>query len=195
MNKIGNYNVIADTGASLLKLLREHMVPEPVGQPEFIGLASPADKGDLQLSLFLYSIQENSEARSSQMISVGSSGLQYPPMSVELHYLLTAHSSAELQNRAVDEHRILGKAMQVLYDHSVLRGPHLLGTLAENNEEVRISPAKLSVDSLRNLWNFSDIPYKLSIAYSVGPVNIDSTRIKPTKRVLEREIRMTERGG
>lgn len=187
--------MIADTGASLVKLLRENMVPEPVGQPESIGLASPDDKGDLQLSLFLYSVREHGEARSNQMIGVGTGALQYPPMALELSYLLTAHSSAELQNRALDEHRILGKAVQVLHDNSVLRGGYLQGTLAENNEELRIAPDKLSMDSLRNIWNFSDIPYKLSVGYSVGPVMIDSTRIKPTKRVLEREIRLTERGG
>lgn len=182
--------MIADVGASLLKLLREHMTPDPIPQPELIGLASPADKGDLYLSLFLYNILENGENRQTQMVARGTEAIQFPPMTVNLYYLLTAHSTAELQSRVVDEHRILGRAMQVLYDHSVLRGPSAVGTLAEMGEEVRVVMEPLTGEALTRMWNFADLPYRLSIAYRVGPVHIDSTRVRTTKRVVERDFRI-----
>jgi hypothetical protein len=174
----------------MLKLLREHLTPDPIPQPEMIGLASPVDKGDFYLSLFLYSIRESGDNRRTQMIARGTDEIQFPPMVVDLNYLLTVQSPAELQTRALDEQRILGKAMQVLYDNSVLRNSMAVGTLADNGEEVRIVMESLTGEALLNMWNFADTPYRLSISYTVGPVNIDSTRIKTTKRVTERDFRI-----
>ncbi|MNR14665.1 hypothetical protein D3C85_1311520 [compost metagenome] len=111
-------------------------------------------------------------------------------MVVDLSYIVTVQSPAELSSRALDEHRILGRAMQVFYDHSVLRGSMTVGTLAEQDEEVRIVMDPFKGESLMNMWNFSDTPYRLSVAYTVGPVHIDSTRIKTTKRVSETDFRI-----
>lgn len=190
MIPIGDYSVIADVSASLVKLLRENMTPDPIPQPEMIGLASPVDKGDFYLSLYLYNVRESGDNRQTHMIARGTTQIQYPPMAVDLSYLLTVHSPAELQSRALDEHRILGRAMQVFYDHSILRGSMTLGTLAEKDEEVRIVMEPLNGESILNMWNFADTPYRLSVSYTVGPVNIDSTRIKTTKRVSETDFRI-----
>lgn len=188
MTPIGNYSVIADVSASLLKLLRENMTPDPIPQPEMIGLASPVDKGDFYLSLYLYNIRESGNNRQTHMIQRGTNEIQFPPMVVDLSYMITVQSPAELSSRALDEHRILGRAMQVFYDHSVLRGSMTVGTLAEQDEEVRIVMDPFKGESIMNMWNFSDTPYRLSVAYTVGPVHIDSTRIKKTKRVAETDF-------
>ncbi|RKN76074.1 DUF4255 domain-containing protein [Paenibacillus ginsengarvi] len=185
---IGDYSVIADVSASLLKLLREQMTPDPIPQPELIGLGSPVDKGDFYLSLFLFNVKESGNNRRTQMISRGTDQMQYPPLAVDLHYMLTVQSPAELQSRALDEHRILGRAMQVLYDNSVLRGSTVVGTLAEREEEVRIVMDNVSGEGMLSMWNFAETPYRLSISYMVGPVMIDSTRVKSVKRVLERDV-------
>jgi hypothetical protein len=159
-----------------------------------IGVASPVDKGDLALTLYLYSVRENGEARRNELLPQGGV-LRYPPLAVDLHYLLTAHSSADLHTRILDEHRILGRAMQVLYDNSVLRSPYLEGTLAENEEELRITSENLSTEQLAQLWHFGDTPYKLSLAYRVGPVLLESNRVKPGARVLERKFTLRDKGG
>lgn len=185
---IADYTVIADVGNSLLKLLREQMPTDLISQPEQIGLSSPSDHGDLRLSLFLYNVRENGEYRQNQMINRGSGDLQYPPISLELFYLLTAYSKAELHSRSQDESRILGKAMQILHDHSILRASYLQGSLAEKNEELKITLDNLHTDVLIKLWNFPNTPYKLSLSYAVGPVLLDSKRTKATKRVEEVEF-------
>ncbi|MFZ5352370.1 MAG: DUF4255 domain-containing protein [Bacillota bacterium] len=182
---MGRYTVISDVGSTLINLLRENMVPEPVLQPEMIGLASPADKGDYRLTLFLYNIVESGDFRNNQLQVTESGLLQYPPLSLNLYYMLTAHSSSELNSRALDEHRILGKAMQVLFDNSIVRGSQLQGTLREKNEELKIVVDNIPVDILVKIWNFPNIPYKLSVSYLVGPVYLDSTRTKEAKRVME----------
>lgn len=178
----------------MLALLRDKMAPEPIAHPELIGISSPAEKGDLSLSLFLYSVKENGESRRTQLQSRGVNELQFPPMAVDLFFLITAYSKADLHTRTLDEHRMIGKAMQVLYDHSILRKPYLQGTLAEADEEVRIVPENLSADMIASIWKFSDATFKLSIGYKVGPIYIDSTRIKSTTRVVDREIQLRERG-
>ena len=70
MSTIGQYTVIADVGMTILQLLRDNMVNEPIQQPEFIGLSHPNDKGDLSLSLFLYAVKESAD-RQTQMLSRG----------------------------------------------------------------------------------------------------------------------------
>lgn len=182
---MAKYTAIADVGNTLVSMLRKHMVPEPISQPEFIGLGSPADKGDFALTLFLYNIVESGDSRNNQVEVDRMGVMRYPPMALNLYYLLTAHSSSEISSRALEEQRILGKAMQVLFDNSIIKGPDLKGTLEENNEEVKVVLDNMPFDMLIKSWNFPSIPYKLSVSYMVGPVYIDSTRIKSTKRVLE----------
>lgn len=175
----------------MLALLRKEMTPEPISQPELIGLCSPAQPGDLALALFLYEIRESQE-RQHAMISEGLEQLRYPPMTVNLSYMLTAHSPAEQHTRMQDEHRILGRAMQVLYDNAILRGEQLQGSLAGMNTELRVVMEQPPFDKLIHL--FPHVPYKLSVCYSVGPVYIDSMRTRSTKRVLERDIHIRGEG-
>ena len=51
-----SYTVISDVSDTLVNLLREQLVPEPIKKQVNIGLCSPADKGDFQLTLYLYNI-------------------------------------------------------------------------------------------------------------------------------------------
>ncbi|MBD2846097.1 DUF4255 domain-containing protein [Paenibacillus sp. IB182496] len=190
---IAGYTVIADVGSTLIKLLRDQMTPEPVAQPELIGMASPADKGDLSLSLYLFNIKENGESRRTQMQPLGTGELQYPPLAINLHYLLTAHSAADMQSRTLDEHRMLGRALQLLHDHAVIRGPLLQGGLAESGEEIQIAVESIASDTLTGFWNFGDAPYKMSLVLRVGPVFLDSTRTRKASRVIEREIRLQDK--
>ncbi|OPY58511.1 MAG: hypothetical protein A4E56_03383 [Pelotomaculum sp. PtaU1.Bin065] len=186
---IGGYTVIADVGNTLVKLLRDQMTPEPIPKAEMIGLCSPADKGDFRLTLFLYCLEEIGEYSYPEMRSVGPGIWQYPPLSLNLYYMMTAYSTADLHSRSLDEHRILGRAVQVFYDHGILRDSTLQGTLFEASEEIKIVRNNLSVEQITEIWNrFTDVPFKLSVSYKVGPVDLDSTRFKKTKRVMEVEV-------
>jgi hypothetical protein len=182
---IGNYSVISDVGESLLALLRDLMPTSLIASPEQIGLVSPAETGNIRLGLFLYSIRENGDSRQTTMITKGKNELQFPPMPLMLYYLVSAYSKAELASRTVDEALILGKAMEILFDHSVIRSKYLQGTLAQNNEEPKIAFDNLHTDVLLRLWNFPNVPYRPSLSYAVGPILLNSNRTKPIKRVTE----------
>ncbi|MFD2673184.1 DUF4255 domain-containing protein [Marinicrinis sediminis] len=184
---MGNTNAISDAGLTLIELLREKMVPDPIVQPEYIGLGTPADPGDLNLLLFLYNVTD-SESRSNEMIADARGSLQYPPLEINLHFLLTAFSSADAKSKMLDEHRMMGKAMQVLYDHSAIRGAALKGTLLQNNEELRVRKEDMPMEGLQNIWNFSDTPFRLFVPYIAGPIRIESTRTKAVKRVTRTDF-------
>lgn len=180
---MGYYTSIADVGAMMVKLLKENMCPEPILHPEHIGLASPADKGELSLSLFLYNIRESGEYRGNEVIVNNSGAIQYPPLSLNLYYLMTAHSSSDVTSRSYDESRILGRAMQVFFDNPILVKTSQFGGMTDSQEEVRIMLNNMPMEEMMKLWTFPNLPLKLSVGYMVGPVNIDSTRIKSKARV------------
>lgn len=127
------------------------------------------------------------------MTGRGYDTLQYPPMALNLHYLITCHSPSDPTTRSVDEHRVMGKVMQLFYDNALLRGTQLQGTLGDNNEELRLIPQPVTMETLISM--FSDTPYKLSLSYMVGPVYLDSTRTKPAKRVVEAQFTLEEQRG
>lgn len=182
---MADYTAIADVGRTLVHLLRSLMTPDPIPSPEMVGLASPADKGDLALSLFLYDVQANGLNQQQYWQEQGNSQTA-PPMALDLHFLLTAHSNADLQTRALDEHRIIGRALQVLYDNQTVRGSWLQGALADSNEEFRVLLMEpLSLHTAITL--FPNQPYKLSYNLIVGPVYIDSGRNKSIPRALDRQ--------
>ncbi|MGF7031719.1 hypothetical protein J2T17_002633 [Paenibacillus mucilaginosus] len=177
MKRIGSYEAIADTGRTLLKLLRDRLTPYPVPHPELIGLSGPAERGDFNLTLFLYQIRENPEYR----LQTGRPG-GLPPLALDLCYLMTAHSTAEAQTRMLDEHRILGRAVQTFHENGILQGSMLEGTLAEHGESLRIVRESVPTDMLNTL--FWQMPYRLSVAYQVGPVYVDPGGGTSVPRVL-----------
>jgi len=184
---MADYSLIADTGLSLIRMLREGLVPDLVPHTDGIGLAHPQDKGDMSLSLYLYDIKENMDARSSEMVDQGDR-LRYPPLALDLFYLITAHSSSDVLTRAIDEQRIIGKTMQLLHDHNILQDDDLMGALRGSGTTIRIVKEELPLDTLMGL--FPNGPYKLSLGCRVGPVYLDSTRTKPVSRVRERQFNL-----
>jgi Pvc16 N-terminal domain len=184
--------VIADVGETLIRLLRDNMTD--LINPDTIVLLSPADVEDqnIRLTLFLYSVMENAFLRNQHMRDVDASHQQYPPLSLDLYYLLTSYASAQIQDRTertLEEHRLLGRAMQVLYDHAIVRGSALQGSLAGTSDELRLVLNPLSLEDLNRIWSvFPNRSYRPSISYMVTPVTIDSTRTTETRRVIARHL-------
>lgn len=182
---MASYAVITDIGLSLVKVIREALVPELVAHPDGVGLAHPHDKGDMNVSVYLYEVKENMDHRTSDMVDEGGT-LRYPPIALDLSYLITAHSASDVLTRAIDEHRIIGRTLQALHDHNVLKDDDLVGSLAGSGGTFRIAKEEIPLETAVSL--FPNMPYKLSLNYKVGPVYVDSTRVKPTARVKERQV-------
>lgn len=185
--------VIADASETLLKLLQKHMTD--MINPSSIGIQSPAEQtgSNIRLTIFLYSVMENSYMNNRESHSSGTGQLQAPPLVLDLYYMLTAHSTVQdLTDRTLEEHRILGRAIKVLYDHSIIQGQDLQGGLSANNELLRITMNSLPISELSDIWNsFSERSLKPSVCYIVSPVAIESERISDAKRVTHRNLTYT----
>ena len=179
------YSILADTGMSMIKLLKDNMVPEPVQNPDMIGLCSPYDKGDFVLCMHLYDIQENGENRLVDMETLTSDKQKYPPLSLTLYYMMTVISNEEVATRSLNEQRIFGKAMQVLFDNPVLTVNSLVGAALDNSEPINIIPHNMTFEEKSKLWNFQNSPFRMSMFYKVAPVYVESTRIRQARRVVE----------
>lgn len=170
---MASYTAIADAGASIIEVLRDNLTPEPIPSPDLIGLCSPAETGDLQLGLYLYSIKQNREyRRDGELMLV-----------MTLYYLLTAYSKADIKQRAYDEDYILGAAIQVLYENNPIGSAYLQGSLGSSGEEIRVDQYFLSPDEMQKIWVFPNTPYRTSVGYMVYPIIIDTGGFVPVPRV------------
>jgi hypothetical protein len=190
---MANYTVIADVGETLIELLRDNM--EDLISRDSIILFSPGEIEDdsTRLSLFLYQVDENDYLRNQEMQPVNSTALQYPPITLDLFYMLTSYPSSQIQDRTdrtFEEHRILGRAIRIFHDNGILRGSVLRGSLAGTDEELRIILTTMNMENITQMWNsFEGKPYRPSVFYQVTPVPIDSTRQRDVNRVIEKDMR------
>lgn len=189
---MGSYTIISDIGNLMTGLLKSNMVPDIIVNADAIGLCSPAEKENVSLGLYLYDIKESDSVRVAGMQSVGIARQKFPPMYLELYYMLTAYSMSDSKFRASEEQRILGRAMQLFRDHPTIG----LDTLSfENNpaaDAVKIELLAMDTADKMKLWNFPNMAYRLSLFYKVSPVPLESTRSVAMHRVTELEFLVEE---
>lgn len=159
---MSSYQAIGDVGRTIIKVLKQNLTPEPIPKQEMIELCAPYEESDFRLTLYLYSIVENSINRDCKSSLI----------SLNLYYLVTAFSKAELKTKAYEESCILGKVAQTFQQNPIIRGSDLEGTLAESNNEIKTMFHQISPDEMSKIWTFPNAPCKLSLAYMIGPVNI-----------------------
>lgn len=176
------YGIVAEVGEVLVRLLSENMVPDVILSPNNIGLCSPEEHGDLNLGIFLFDIEESEEVVTQGMVNTGLRRQAYPSVFLDLYYMVTAYSDSDLKFRAREEQKILGKVIQVFRDYSVL-SEQMLGEGV--SLPARIELQKLGQYEKNQMWNFSGIPYKVSLFYRVGPVEITSAKVKEIARVTD----------
>lgn len=187
-----SYKAIAEVGETLIKLLRDQMTD--LISADSIVLLSPVDVQDpkVRLSLFLYTLSTNPHLRNEEPAILDQNTFSFPPMVVDLYYLLTAYASDQIPDRTeqtLEQHRILGRAMRILYDNAILTGSVLQGGLSVMNEELRIVFNPISLDDLNEIWStFRDLGYRLSVSYVVTPVRIHSVRELTVQRVVSKEM-------
>jgi hypothetical protein len=161
---------------------------DPNSDPDLAGTdvtTRPPDKarGTLtgnQVNLFLYQTALNAAWRNLDMprqVRPGENGR--PPLPLNLYYMLTAYGRDD-DSSAVLAHRLLGRAMSILHDHAVLGTAEIQAALSGNDlyqqiEHVRITPQALSVEEISKLWTIFQTQYRISVAYQVTVVLIDST--------------------
>jgi hypothetical protein len=140
-----------------------------------------------QINLFLYQTTPNAALRNRG--TPGRTARQgeemwLTPLALDLHYLVTAYGA---DSNTANDHRLLGGAMKALHDHPLLTAADIRAALPESDldqqiEHVRITLESPSTEEMSKLWSTFQSQYRVSAAYQVAVVLIDSSR--PTKAVL-----------
>ena len=155
---LGEFNIIGDVTETLQNLLTDLDVT----------LDSPANlqtgNNDTyaRLNLYLYRVVENPHAKNQLWQTMPSGRQKYPPLALNLYYLLTPYASDPLS-----AHQVLSHAMQCLHDNAILKGDQLSEPLQLGMEQLSIVLCPLELEELTRVWNALQTPYRLSVGYEV----------------------------
>src|SRR5215210_1594606 len=189
---MSDFRAIGGVSASLRNLLRDRM-EDPVDvtiAPPDVTVSSVIGR---RLNLYLYQVTENGYLKNQEIPGRGNpAAYGHPPLSLNLHFLLTAHSTTETElDSDLQAQHILGDAMRVLHDLPVVTdrlaitrpsvgtvgNPILDTSLLGAFERVKISLQPLSLEDLSKIWTaLSEANFRLSVAYEVSVVQIESQR-------------------
>jgi hypothetical protein len=184
---MSNGLAISAVTLTLQNLIREN-VPE-LGAMTAVTAVPPdkvtANNDADQLNLFLYHVMPNAAWRNMDLPRQIRPGEQAPPpLPLILDYLITAYGK--------NDHLLLGKTMSVLHDHALLSPDEIKAVLPEAGldqqvERVRLTLQPLSLEDMYRLWNGFQTQYRISAAYQISVVLIESTRrVKAALPVLKR---------
>lgn len=199
---MSNSAAIATVTAVLAKLLETGIRLNDDGSPdaELTDLdvttlppikARPGTKTVNQVNIFLYHVLPNAAVRNMDLprtVQPGERGL--PPLALNLQYLITAYGKGDDDRLA---HRMLARGMRILSDFPLIGVSDLfdsaeiqallsVGGIDLQPEHVRITHLPLSLDELSKLWMMFQTDYRISAAYQVSVVLIES--MQPVRSAL-----------
>jgi len=158
---------------SLRRMLESEMSPSTR-----VTLLSPGDASPVtvRLNLFLYRIARNPQLENRDWSAKpgAPNRLVFPPLALNLFYLLTVFSTADPQTGLADAHGIMGEAMRVLHENAIVPDTFLAGDLRHG--QVKISLLSTELEELSKIWTALTKEFRLSAVYEVSYVDIASTR-------------------
>ena len=119
------------------------------------------------------------------MVNRNVSRQKFPPTYLTLYFMLTAYSNTEMKFKYIDDQRIIGRAIQVLSDNSIINIEELIHSSDILMPEAKIQILNLNLEEKSKIWNASNVPYRLSVCFSVSPVELESTRERKVQRVVD----------
>jgi len=134
-----------------------------------------------QVNLYLYHTQPSLErCNQHPQFQLRRGETRKPPLALDLYYLVTAYGEGEKDEIG---HRLLGRVMSFLHDRSQILPSEIEMATAEDLSEsdlhqqvdrIQISPLSLSFEDMSKLWQSLQAGYRLSVAYRVAVILLDS---------------------
>lgn len=181
--------VISDVSSTLQSVLTDAfsgMLPAPPPVSEIHDLQGVISTTPARMTIFLFEVIEDATSR-NRPVERNYTGTQIvqprPPVPLILKYLLTPWSGDR-----ITDHRILGRALQVMHDGAILSGSQLQGGLAGSSEAIKLRLAPLTLEEQTRVWHAVQRPYRLSLTYHVRVVNIDSENSKVSAPIRSRAL-------
>jgi len=173
---LGEINVIGDVTQTLSDLLADLDVT--LDSPA--SLQGPSnDDSFARLNLYLYQVLEDEFSKNQPWPTRPTGQLNYPPLALNLFYLLTPYASDVLS-----AHEVLSHAMKVLHENSIIRGSQMAESLRLTVDQLAIVLCPMQLEDLTRVWNSLQTPYRLSVVYEVRVVLIESDVERDASRVL-----------
>lgn len=198
---MSDFRAIAGVSSTIGRLLRDRMeslVPVTIAPPD-VAVVGVSGK---RLNLYLYQVTENGHLRNQEIPGQGHpSAYGHPPLSLDLHYFLTAHGTTETAPDAdVEAQQVLGDAMRVLHDLPIVSDelkitksavgtvgdPILDPSLQNQFEKVKITLEPMTLEELSKIWTaLPQTNFRRSVAYQVSVVQIESERLRRVPRSVK----------
>ena len=186
---MSNFRAIAGVTSTLRNLLRdrlEQLVDVTMAPPD-VTIAGITGR---RVNLYLYQITENGALKNQEIPGQGHpADYGRPPLSVDLHYLVTAYGSSDTAPDAdLQAQQTLGDAMRVFHEFPIVtEGLHegdlpanpliLDPSLVGEFEKVKVTLQPTSLEDLSKIWTaLPEANFRRSVAYQVSVVQIESRR-------------------
>ncbi len=180
---MSNPTAITAVTATLRNLLTAGALQDPELNDTTFSTVPPDQARDgntnNQLNIFLYRTTINTAFSNMSIpgqVKPGETGV--PPLSLVLHYLITAYGR---DNNDLFGHRLMGRSMSLLHDHPLLGRDEIQSALTDTDlqnqiERIRITLDDMSLDDMSKLWTSFQTQYRLSASYQASVVLIESSR-------------------
>ena len=171
---MSDYTSLRAASIAIQQLLKDEITnsTDPQIKNVDVFLYSPKqmkDKPKTGISLWLYRVTREPDTLNREPRRVGPSQVRRRPMPLTLFYLITP-----MRGEPEDDQALLGKIVQVLHDHAIMRGAEVGPVLGADGTELRIVLDGLTLEELARVWDVLKEPYQLSVCYAVQVVTIDS---------------------
>lgn len=204
---MADHAAVGAVGLTLQALLADRLRhPNGSDTPVPVTLGPPGPERDPEgtaesprVNLFLFRVSESPFLKNDDLPGAAGNGRYgHPPLSLELHYLLTVYGSTA-NGDFFDEtpaHRLLGSAMGILHDHAVITdslvtrrppagAPVLDASLRGERDRIKLTLQPLVLEDLSNMWTALELSYRLSVGYEVSVVRIESRRPRRHPRPVQ----------
>jgi hypothetical protein len=148
-----------------------------------VAVARPIDRVTdtsfaMQVNVLLYQAAVDPQLRNQPPLTVLPGETGDPALPLSLHYLITPYVE---DGNDIAAHRMLGGALRVLHEHPALTRAELAqiapySDVADDIEQITINWQGLEEKDIYSLWSAFQSPYRLSAAFEVRVVTIDSRR-------------------
>lgn len=195
---MSTFRAIAGVSSSLRKLLEdrmEDMVTVTLAPPD---VAVDGVTGR-RVNLYLFQVSENGFLKNQEIPGRGDlSGYGHPPLSLDMHYLLTAYGESPTSlDGDLQAQQSLGDAMRVLHDFAIVtpslhedddvtKPPILDSSLLGEFEQIKVTLDPMKLEDLSKIWMaLPQANFRRSVVYQVSVVQIESRLLRRVSRPVK----------
>ena len=151
----------------------------PIG-PGVVSLASPDGMVELDqtgISVWLYRVLRDEHVLNRPPRRIPPDQLRPEPLPVRAHYLMTPMVRGNGgQPSPESDQLVLGAILRTFHSGPLLSGAALAGVLQGTDRQIAVRLESPGLEELARVWDTLDQPYRASLCYEVGIVDIENVR-------------------